>query len=145
MNVDNGWIWRTRVDYLLGDNTKIYGSYEQAFSSDLAQGNGAHLYWTPGNAIPFPGGGEIQNSYGKVMAGHIVHTFNATTTNDFLAAWAFGSYPFTTPNPKAAFRTTLGYTYGKVFNTPSANIPAYNSAGNKPSRTSRRPRSSRTL
>ena len=33
--------------------------------------------------------------------------------------------------PSAAFRTTLGYTYGKVFNTPSANIPAYNSAGNE--------------
>jgi Carboxypeptidase regulatory-like domain len=132
VNVDDGWIWRTRVDYLLGDNTKIYGSYEQAFSSGFAQGNGAHLYWTPGNAIPFPGGGEVENNYGKVMAGHIVHTFNATTTNDFLAAWAFGSYPFTTPNPSAAFRTTNGYTYGKVFNTPSANIPAYNSNGNIP-------------
>ena len=115
MNVDNGWIWRVRVDYLLGDNTKIYGSYQQAFSSGFAQGNGAHLYWTPGNAIPFPGGGEVENNYGKTMAGHIVHNFNATTTNDFMAAWAFGSYPFTTPNPSAAYRTTLGYTYGKVF------------------------------
>ena len=134
VNVDNGWIWRTRVDYLLGDNTKIYGSYEQAFSSGFAQGNGAHLYWTPGNAIPYPGGGEVENNYGKVMAGHIVHNFNATTTNDFLAAWAFGSYPFTSQNPSAAFRTTLGYpaSYGKVFNTPSANIPAYNSNGNIP-------------
>ncbi|HEY1803830.1 MAG TPA: carboxypeptidase-like regulatory domain-containing protein [Terracidiphilus sp.] len=132
VNVDNGWIWRARADYLLGDNTKIYGSYEQAFSSGFAQGNGAHLYWTPGNSIPFPGGGEIENNYGKVMAGHIVHNFNATTTNDFLAAWAFGSYPFTTPSPSAAFRTTLGYNYGKVFNTPSANIPAYNSNGNIP-------------
>jgi hypothetical protein len=134
VNIDNGWIYRVRMDYLLGDNTKIYGSYEQAFSSGFAQGNGAHLYWTPGNAIPFPGGGEVENNYGKVMAGHIVHNFNATTTNDFLAAWAFGSYPFTSPNPSAAFRTTLAYpaTYGKVFSTPSANIPAYNSNGNIP-------------
>jgi hypothetical protein len=132
VNIDNGWIYRVRADYLLGDNTKIYGSYEQAFSSGFAQGNGAHLYWTPGNAIPFPGGGEVENNYGKVMAGHIVHTFNATTTNDFLAAWAFGSYPFTTPNPSAAFRTTLGYNYGKVFSSSSANIPSYNSNGNIP-------------
>jgi hypothetical protein len=131
VNIDNGWIWRVRMDYLLGDNTKIYGSYEQAYSSGLAQGNGAHLYWTPGNAIPFPGGGEEEVNYGKVMAGHIVHNFNATTTNDFMAAWAFGSYPFTTPNPAAATRTTNGYTYGKVFATSSANIPAYNSAGNE--------------
>jgi hypothetical protein len=131
VNVDNGWIYRIRADYLLGENTKIYGSYEQAYSSGLAQGNGAHLYWTPGNAIPFPGGGEEEVNYGKVLAGHIVHTFNSTTTNDFLAAWAFGSYPFTTPNPAAATRKTNGYTYGKVFNTSSANIPAYNSAGNQ--------------
>ena len=34
--------------------------------------------------------------------------------------------------PQRRYRTTLGYpaTYGKVFNTPSANIPAYNSNGN---------------
>ncbi len=131
VNVDNGWIYRIRLDYLLGDNTKIYGSYEQAYSSGLAQGNGAHLYWTPGNAIPFPGGGVMQQNYGKVIAAHIVHTFSSTTTNDFLFAWAYGSYPFTTPDPAAAHKTTLGYTYGSVFNTGSLNIPAYSSAGNE--------------
>lgn len=131
VNIDNGWIYRFRLDYQLGDNTKIYGSMEQAYSSGLASGNGAHLYWTPGNAIPFPGGGEVEDNYGKVLAGHIVHSFNSSTTNDFLAAWAFGQYPFTTPNPSAAYKTTLGYPYGKVFNTPSLNIPAYSSAGNQ--------------
>ncbi len=53
-NINNGWIYRVRLDYQLGANTKIYGSYQQAFDSQLAQGNGAHLYWTPGNAIPYP-------------------------------------------------------------------------------------------
>jgi hypothetical protein len=133
-NVQNGWIWRARVDYQWGDNTKIYGSYEQAFSTSLAGSNpqiGAHLYWTPGNSIPYPGGGEIESNHGKVIAGHIVHNFNSTTTNDFLVAWAYGSYPFVTPDPSAAYRTTLGYTYGKVFNAPSLNIPAYSSAGNE--------------
>jgi hypothetical protein len=130
-NINNGWVYRLRADYLLGENTKIYGTYQQAFNSDLAQGNGAHLYWTPGNAIPFPGGGEQQRFYGKAMAGHFVHNFNATTTMDFMAAWSFGSFPFTEPNPSAAYKSTLGYTYGKVFNTTSLNIPAYNSAGNE--------------
>jgi hypothetical protein len=131
VDVDNGWIYRVRLDYNLGDNTKIYGSYQQAFSSGLADNNGAHIYWSPANDIPFPGGGIVQNSYGKTLAGHVVHNFNATLTNDFLAAWAFGSYPFTTPNPAAAQRTTLNYPYGKVFSTPSLNIPAYNSAGSQ--------------
>jgi len=130
-NINNGWVYRTRLDYLWGDNTKIYGTYQQAYNSDLASGNGAHLYWTPGNAIPYPGGGEQQRFFGKDMAGHIVHIFNATTTADFMAAWAFGSFPFTEPNPSAAYKTTLGYPYGKVFSTSSLNIPAYNSAGNE--------------
>jgi hypothetical protein len=129
-NLNNGWIYRLRVDYQLGPNTKIYGSYQQAYDSQLAQGNGAHLYWTPGNAIPYPGGGESEAFRGKSLAGHFVHTFNATTTNDFMAAWAFGDFPFVQPDPSAAYRSTLGYTYGKVFPTTSLNIPAYSSAGN---------------
>jgi len=129
-NVNNGWIYRIRIDYHLGDHTQIYGSYQQAYNSQLAQGNGAHLYWTPGNAIPYPGGGESEAFYGKALAGHFVHTFNATTTNDLMAAWAYGSFPFVQPNPQAASRATLGYPYGKVFQTSSLNIPAYSSQGN---------------
>src|SRR5580704_13819273 len=59
-NVNDGWIYRVRVDYQLGPNTKIYGSYQQAYNSELAIGNGAHLYRTPGTAIPYPGGGETE-------------------------------------------------------------------------------------
>ena len=129
-NVNNGWIYRFRIDYQFGPNTKIYGSYQQAWDSQLAQGNGAHLYWTPGNAIPYPGGGESEAFRGKSLAGHFVHNFSATTTNDFMAAWAFGDFPFVQPDPQAAYRSTLGYTYGKVFQTSSLNIPAYNTGGN---------------
>jgi hypothetical protein len=130
-NINDGWVYRFRIDYQLGDNTRIYGTYQQAFNSDLASGNGAHLYWTPGNAIPYPGGGEQQQFRGKAMAGHVVHNFDSTTTMDFMAAWSFGSFPFTEPDPSKAYKSTLGYPYGKVFKTTSLNIPAYNSAGNQ--------------
>ncbi len=103
-NINNGWIYRFRIDYQLGPNTKIYGSYQQAWNSQLAQGNGAHLYWTPGNSIPYPGGGESEAFRGKSLAGHFVHNFSATMTNDFMAAWAFGDFPFVQPNPSAAYR-----------------------------------------
>jgi hypothetical protein len=131
--LNNGWIWRIRGDYNLNEQTKLYISYQRAHNSDLAQGNGAHLYWTPGNAIPFPGGGEQQVFNGKVLAGHLVHTFNSTSTNDLMAAWSWGSFPFTEPDPTAAYRTTLGYPsgYGTVFPSQSVNIPAYNSPGGK--------------
>jgi len=127
-NINNGWIYRIRIDYQLGPNTKIYGSYQQAWDAQLAQGNGAHLYWTPGNAIPYPGGGESEAFRGKALAGHFVHNFSATTTNDFMAAWTFGDFPFVQPDPAAAYRSTLGYNYGKVFQTTSLNIPAYGGA-----------------
>ncbi|MGA2890725.1 MAG: carboxypeptidase-like regulatory domain-containing protein [Terracidiphilus sp.] len=130
-NINDGWVYRFRIDYQLGENTKIYGSYQQAYDSELASGNGAHLYWTPNNAIPYPGGGERQVFRGKSMAGHFVHNFNSTTTMDFMAAWAFGSFPFTEPAPSAAYKTTRNYPYGKVFQTSSLNIPAYNSPGNE--------------
>jgi hypothetical protein len=128
-NINNGWVYRVRIDYQLGANDKIYGSYQEGYDSELAQGNGAHLYWTPGNAIPYPGGGESESFRGRALAGHFVHVFNASTTNDLMGAWAFGSFPFVEPDPAAAYRSTLGYSYGKVFQTPSLNIPAYSSAG----------------
>ena len=64
----------------------------------------------------------------KSISGHFVHTFSATTTNEFIAAWGFGSFPFGPPNPKAAYKSTLGYPYGSVFNA-SLLIPSYSSAG----------------
>jgi len=126
---NNGYVWRVRGDYNLDDNSKIYVTYQKAHNSELAQGNGAHIYWTPGTAIPFPGGGIQQVFDGKVLAGHFVHTFNSSMTNDFMAAWSYASFPFTQPDPNAILRTTLGYptaagSYGSVFGN-ATNIPAY--------------------
>lgn len=129
--LNNGWVYRVRGDYNLNDNTKLYITYQQAHNSELASGTGAHLYWTPQTAIPYPGGGELQVFDGKVLAGHLVHIFNSSTTNDLMAAWSYGSFPFTEPNPAAALRTTLQYptTYGSVFGA-AINIPAYSGGVN---------------
>jgi len=129
--LNNGYVYRVRGDYNINDNTKLYISYQKAHNSELASGLGAHLYWTPGAAIPYPGGGEQQVFDGKIVAGHLVHTFNSTTTNDLMAAWSYGSFPFTEPDPKAAWRTTLNYpaSYGSVFGN-AVNIPAYSGGTN---------------
>ncbi len=124
--LNNGWVYRVRGDYNFRENTKLYITYQQAHNSELASGTGAHLYWTPGTAIPYPGGGEQQTFDGKVIAGHLVHTFTSTATNDLMAAWSYGSFPFVEPDPSAALRTTLNYpvAYGSVFGA-ALNIPAY--------------------
>jgi hypothetical protein len=128
-SINDGWVYRARMDYDLSENNKFYVSYQQSYSSTLANGNGAHIYWTPGNSIPAPGGGLVGQVFTKSISGHFVHTFNASTTNEAIAAWGFGSFPFGPPNPKAADKSTLGYTYGSVFGA-SALIPSYSSAGN---------------
>lgn len=129
ININNGWVWRARLDYDMSENTKVYVSYQQGYSAELAQGNGAHIYWTPGNAIPYPGGGLYGYVHTRAAAGHFVHIFGPTATNEFIASWGYGYFPFAPPNPSAAFRTTLGYPtgagYGTVFNGGSKLIPSY--------------------
>jgi len=129
--LNNGWIYRIRGDYNLSENSKVYISYQRAHNSELASGTGAHIYWTPGAAIPYPGGGEKQTFDGKVVAGHFVHTFNSSTTNDLMGAWSYGSFPFVEPSADAALRTKLNYpsTYGSVFGA-ALNIPAYSGGTN---------------
>jgi hypothetical protein len=129
-NINNGWVYRLRVDYNLSDKTKFYISYQQAYSAELAEGNGAHIYWTPGNAIPFPGGGIYGFVYTKTIAGHFVHTFGPTSTNEFIASWGYGNFPFGAPNIKAAYKSTLNYPYGTIYNGGSQLIPSYSSPGN---------------
>jgi hypothetical protein len=133
INHVNGWVWRARVDYNLSDSWKAYISYQQEYSSTLDQGNGAHIYWTPNYAIPYPGGGLYQYSYTKTAAGHLIHVFSSTTTNELIASWGYGNLPNQPANPMGAWRATFGYPtsagYGEVFAPGSKLAPAYNTAG----------------
>jgi hypothetical protein len=128
-STNDGWVYRLRMDYNLSDKDKFYVAYQQAYSSTLSLGNGAHIYWTPGNSIPYPGGGIIGSVFTKSISGHFVHVFNPTTTNEFIAAWGFGSFPFGPAKAGAADKSALGYTYGSIFGA-SQLVPSYSSAGN---------------
>jgi hypothetical protein len=130
ISTNDGWVYRLRVDYNLSDKDKFYVAYQQAYSSTLAEGNGAHIYWTPGNSIPYPGGGIVGQVFTKSISGHFVHVFNPTTTNEFIAAWGFGSFPFGPAKAGGADKTTLGYTYGSIYGA-SELVPSYSSAGNQ--------------
>jgi hypothetical protein len=130
INHVNGWVWRARVDWHWTDKTQAYISYQQEYSSSLDQGNGAHIYWTPGDAIPYPGGGLYQFSYTKTAAGHLIHEFGPTLTNELIASWGEGNLPNEPANTMGAWRSTLGYPtgagFGEVFAPGSKLAPAYN-------------------
>jgi hypothetical protein len=127
----DGYLFRARVDYNLSDRDTFFISYQYGQDAAPSQGNGAHIYWTPGNSIPYPGGGLISSSFSKAIAGHFTHVFSSTFTNEFIASWGFGNFPVGPPNASGAYKTTLGYpsSYGTVFKTGSLLVPSYSSAG----------------
>jgi hypothetical protein len=131
--VHDGWVYRIRGDYHFSDNTSAYVSYQQGYDAAPSNGNGAHIYWTPGNSIPYPGGGLLSKEYTKALAGHFVHTFTPTLTNEFIASWGYGNFPVGPSSAGGNYRTALGYPttggYGTVFNTGSKLIPSYSSNG----------------
>jgi hypothetical protein len=123
----DGWIYRLRADFHFNDSNTAFISYQQGYDTAPSNGSGAHIYWTPSNAIPYPGGGLYSTEYSKAVAGHFVHNFSPTLTNEAIASWGYGNFPVGPANPSAAFRTTLGYpaNYGTVFNTGSKLVPSY--------------------
>jgi hypothetical protein len=127
----DGYIYRTRVDYDLNASNKLYVSYQYGHDSQLTNGGGAHIFWTPADSIPYPGGGLHSISTSKALSGHFVHIFNPSLTNEFIATWGWGNNPTSPPNPKAAYKTTLGYPYGTIFNTGALLIPSYTVNGQK--------------
>ena len=127
----NGYLYRARVDYHMSDRTTFFISYQYGQDKAPSQGNGAHIYWTPGNSVPYPGGGLYSSSFTKSLAGHFTHVFSPTLTNEFIASWGYGNFPVAPSNPSGAYKATLGYpaNYGTVFNAGSRLVPSYSSAG----------------
>jgi len=126
----DGYMYRMRFDYDLNDSNKFFVSYQYGSDAQPANGNGAHVWYTPGNAIAFPGGGLQATTQSKIATGHFVHVFSPSMTNEFVASWGWGNGP-QSANINAVKKAKLGYSYGSVFKNPGITmIPSYNSAGN---------------
>jgi hypothetical protein len=129
--VQDGYIYRARVDYDFSDRTKAYVSYQYGTETSPASGGGAHIYWTPGNSIPFPGGGLTSSEKTYVFSGHFIHTFSETLTNEAIGTLGNAHNSTFIPNAAAVSKTKLGYTGSTIFNTGDPQIPSYGSAGNQ--------------
>jgi hypothetical protein len=127
--VHDGYMWRARVDYDFSDMSKLYVSYQYGTDSAPENGSGAHIYWTPGDSIPFPGGSMQGLETTKVLTGHFTHIFGNTLTNELVGSVGYGNNPVAVPNPSAVYKSKLGYPGGTVFGTADPWIPSYNSAG----------------
>lgn len=89
-NYENGYMLHGRVDYAFSDMTKLYVTYNKQ-NDDMGLQSGVQ-YFTPGNAIPFPGGAAYLNR-SQTIAGNLVKVFNPQLINEFSANLAYANIP----------------------------------------------------
>jgi hypothetical protein len=122
----NGGMVHTRLDYNFSENTKLYGTYnfqgEQGASPVM-------IWWTPTNSVTYPGD-VTQNNRSHTVALNLVHVFSPTATNEAIATFSYGYFPFTVGNPKAVSRKALGYPYQDMLKTGVDQMPAISDYGN---------------
>jgi hypothetical protein len=112
--LSNVYIYRFRVDYNLSENTKAFVAFQQGSSSSPAP---AHLWSTPTNGVPFPGGQLNNVTTSRVLTGNLLSILTPTLTNEFIGAWGWVNSPTVPTNIKASYSSAIGYSYGTVFNS----------------------------
>ena len=122
----NGHVWRARVDYNFNDTNKFFVTYQTGSNTSTQP---AHIYWNPSYAALYPGGSIANPTLSRVLTGNYVHIFSATLTNELVAAWGYSSSPYQPTNLKAAYKTSIGYPYGTIYNTAALVAPSINSPG----------------
>jgi hypothetical protein len=116
-NLDqNAFTLHPRVDYNLSDNTKLYVTYNVQKETDNSP---VHLWWTPPNSIPYPGGMTSKDN-SQTLSGHFLHVFNPTLTNEVTSGLGYINYPLRRNNKNAWGATAAGYPYKTVFGDPNS-------------------------
>jgi hypothetical protein len=107
LNTNNGYMFHTRVDYDLSENTKLYVSYNHQHE---LYGQPIMRWWKAVDTVASPAGGA-SSAHSHTLSGNLVHVFNATTTNEFLANISYLYTPNTINSEKAIDKTALQYPY----------------------------------
>ncbi len=110
----NGQLWRARVDYNINENNKIFAAFQQGTDTGSTA---AHMWWTPSYSVPYPGGVINNPTTSRVLTVNMVNILTPSLTNEFVFAWGYANSPIKPNNLKAAYASTIGYTYGTVFNS----------------------------
>jgi len=103
----NGWMLHPRVDYNFTDNTKLYVTYNEQRETDQEP---IHLWWTPPNSVPFPGGMSSAD-ISRTFAGHFLHVFSPSLTNEVIGTYAYINYPLVSNDPNAFSIAKASYPY----------------------------------
>ena len=74
----NRWEATGKIDYAIGDNTKLTGSYTRQIEADQ---HPVGIWWTPPWTLPYPSNVVANTTSQEVMI-NLTHVFNPTTTNE---------------------------------------------------------------
>ncbi|MEO8597765.1 MAG: carboxypeptidase-like regulatory domain-containing protein [Candidatus Solibacter sp.] len=116
----NGWIWRTRVDYNFSVNTKLYVSYNRQQEKDELP---VHLWWQPSNSVPFPGG-MSSNDRSHTVSAHLLQVAGPTLTNEVVGTFSYVNFPLAPDDPSQVSRSTLGYPYKGIYANGDPMLPS---------------------
>jgi hypothetical protein len=115
----NRWEATGKVDYAIGDNTKLTGSYTRQIESDQ---HPVGIWWTPSWTLPYPSNVVAATTSQEVMV-NFTHVFSPTTTNEAVFTLARYINPNTLSNPNAVSRSALGLSMTGLFNTTTKQMP----------------------
>src|SRR5262249_949806 len=115
----NGWMFRTRLDYNISDNSKLYVTYNTQKETDNVP---VHLWWQPANSIPFPNGMSSKDN-SQTISGHFLHVFSPTLTTDVSLGLRYINYPLSRNSKDSWSAAQAGYPYQGIFNVSSNMMP----------------------
>jgi len=117
----NNTEFKTRVDYNISDNTKLFVRYSRQRE---VQQFPVGLWWRNGQQVPYPTPILGKNRSDSVSAS-LTHVFNPTMTNEFVFGYTFVGFPNVFSDPAKVQRSTVGYGLAGLFKNGITQIPSF--------------------
>ncbi len=115
----NRWEATGKLDYAIGDNTKLTGSYSRQIETDQ---HPVGIWWTPPWTLPYPSN-VLQKLNSQLVLINFTHVFNPTTTNEAVFTYSRFNTPNILANPSAVSRSKLGMNIPGLFGAQIDQIP----------------------
>lgn len=115
----NRWEATGKLDYAIGDNTKLTGSYSRQIEQDQ---HPVGIWWTPPWTLPYPSN-VVQNLNSQMILINATHVFNPSTTNEAVFTYTRFNTPNILSNAAAVSRSKLGMNIPGLFGAQIDQIP----------------------